>query len=105
MSGFRVEWDSRKPPGQRVLSVRMQIHRDDDESISSVASSESATPKNSEYEPVLREKNGRTYRIVTREYMAQGHDGFTALQGHKYLIDDENGQLMSSLVRKYLLGE
>lgn len=37
--------------------------------------------------------------------MAEGHDGFLALQGQKYLIDDENGQLMSNLVRKYLLGE
>lgn len=53
---------------------------------------------------VKREKNGRTYKIVTREYMAAGHDGYTALLGHKYLIDDEHGQLMSSLVRMYLLG-
>ena len=105
MSGFRVEWDSKRPPGQRVLSVRIQIHRDDDESISSVASSESATPRESEFETVRREMGGRIYRVVTREYMAEGHDGFTALQGHKYLIDDENGQLMSSLVRKYLLGK
>lgn len=37
--------------------------------------------------------------------MAQGHDGFLALKGNKYLIDDEQGQLMSGIVRKYLLGE
>ena len=36
--------------------------------------------------------------------MAQGHDGFTSLPGHRYLIDDEEGQLMSTIVRKYLLG-
>ncbi len=44
------------------------------------------------------------YKIVTREYMAQGHDGFLPLKGNKYLVDDESGQLMSAIVRKYLLG-
>ena len=44
------------------------------------------------------------YRIVTREYMAQGHDGFLLLKGRKYLVDDESGQMMSAIVRKYLLG-
>lgn len=37
--------------------------------------------------------------------MAEGHDGFAALSGHKYLIDHEGGTLMSTIVRKYLLGE
>jgi len=36
--------------------------------------------------------------------MAQGHDGFAALKGNKYLIDDEGGQMFSTLVRQYLLG-
>lgn len=67
-------------------------------------SSGPGTPALVDGEFIKREKNGRTYRIVTREYMATGHDGYTALLGHEYLIDDENGQLMSSLVRKYLLG-
>jgi hypothetical protein len=53
---------------------------------------------------IEREKGGRKYKIVTREYMAQGHDGFLPLKGCRYLIDDENGQMMSTLVRKYLLG-
>ena len=54
-------------------------------------------------EEIKREKGGRTYKIVTREYMAQGHDGFLALNGASYLIDDESGQLFSALVRKYTL--
>lgn len=29
---------------------------------------------------------------------------FVALKGHKYLVDDESGQMMSTIVRKYLLG-
>lgn len=56
-------------------------------------------------EPVQRGKGGRKYKVVTREYMAQGHDGFVALKGSKYLVDDESGQMMSSIVRKYLMGE
>ena len=55
-------------------------------------------------EPIKRVKGGRMYKIVTREYMAQGHDGFLPLKGQKYLVDDESGQLMSAIVRKYLLG-
>ena len=55
-------------------------------------------------EPIKRVKGGRMYKIVTREYMAQGHDGFSPLKGQKYLVDDESGQLMSAIVRKYLLG-
>jgi hypothetical protein len=52
---------------------------------------------------IKQEKNGRKYSIITREYMAQGHDGFAALKGNKYLIDDEVGQMFSTLVRQYLL--
>jgi hypothetical protein len=63
------------------------------------------TPKNLEGDEVKREKGGRKYNIVTREYMAEGHDGYLALKGNKYLIDEEQGQLMSGIVRKYLLGE
>ena len=55
-------------------------------------------------EPIKCVKGGRMYKIVTREYMAQGHDGFLPLKGQKYLVDDESGQLMSAIVRKYLLG-
>lgn len=44
------------------------------------------------------------YRIVTREYMAQGHDGYEPLKGQRYIVDDESGQIMSAIVQKYLLG-
>lgn len=54
-------------------------------------------------QPLPRDPS-QVYRIVTREYMAAGHDGFEALKGKPYLIDDENGVIMSSIVRRYLLG-
>lgn len=70
ISGFRVEWDSRKPPGRRVLSVRLQEEVPDGESI---AGSEPGTPSGAatpaklvDGEPVKREKGGKKYKIVTR---------------------------------------
>jgi len=38
------------------------------------------------------------HKVGTRQYMAEGNDGNNALKGCKYLIDDENGKLMSTLV-------
>ncbi|KAL0947321.1 hypothetical protein HGRIS_013440 [Hohenbuehelia grisea] len=102
ISGFRVSWDSRKPPGERVLGVWLlkEVAESDTGHDDGHANSHALT----DGAPILREKTGRQYKIVTREYMAQGHDGFTPLLGHKYLIDDECGQLMSTIVRRYLLG-
>lgn len=37
--------------------------------------------------------------------MAEGYDGFQALKNRKFIIDDENGQIMSSIIRSFLLGE
>jgi hypothetical protein len=44
------------------------------------------------------------YRVVTRDYMAQGYDGYEAMKGSRYIVDDENGMLFSSLLRNFLLG-
>ena len=49
-------------------------------------------------------KLDQTYWVVTREYLAQGNDGYLALRRGRYIIDDESGQLMSAIVRKFLLG-
>ncbi len=55
-------------------------------------------------EEIERVEGGRKYKIVTREYLAQGHDGFEALMRGKWLVDHECGFTFSSIVRKYLLG-
>ncbi|KAF8126527.1 Metallo-dependent phosphatase-like protein [Boletus edulis] len=104
VSGFRVSWDSRRPPGQRVLEVCLLQEAPSTPSESSGQSPGLGIPVLVDGEFIKREKNGRTYKIVTREYLASGHDGYATLPGHTYLVDDEDGQLMSSLVRKYLLG-
>ena len=105
MSGIGVSWDSRRPAGQRVLGIWLLQEASRSASESSSTSSGVGTHVLVDGEFIKREKNGRTYKIVMRDYLASGHDGYTALLGHKYLIDDEHGQLPSSLVRKYLLGE
>lgn len=98
ISGFKVTWDSRLPPGRRVLSVVLlkQIEKYSDDG---------SPERLVEEEPVPRSKEGRKYNIVTRDYLAEGHDGFVILKGKPYLVDHESGSLMSSIVRQYLLGE
>jgi len=126
ISGFRVSWDSRRPPGQRVLGIWLTKEPSDSsaapsgaatpaarsasssvtsfQSFASGTSVGSVTPPLIDGDPIPRTRGGRLYRIVTREYMAQGHDGFVMLKGKRYLVDDESGQMMSAVVRKYLLG-
>lgn len=48
---------------------------------------------------------GRKYKTVTREYMTQGHNGFSALTKGQMLIDHDYGVIMSGIVRKYLIGK
>jgi len=103
ISGFRVSWDSRRPPDQRVVGVWLQEEYSDNISIKSSDSGPS-TPVLKDGEPIPRDSITPKYKILTRDYMAQGHDGFTSLKGNKYLIDDESGQITSTVVRKYLLG-
>ncbi|GFZ51509.1 hypothetical protein JCM24511_09276 [Saitozyma sp. JCM 24511] len=57
-----------------------------------------------EVKPVGRDQGGRVYRVITREYMALGYDGFEALKNRTYIIDDETGQIMSAIIRSFLLG-
>lgn len=84
-----MTWDSRKDPGSRVLGIWL------------------LKPNASfqvDEEPIERVTGGRKYKIVTREYLAQGHDGFSMLTRGQLLIDHDSGAIMSSIVRKYVLG-
>ena len=90
-----MTWDSRKDPGNRVLGVWL---------LKPNLSSKQASLQVDE-EPIERVAGGRKYKILTREYLAQGHDGFSMLTGAPSLIDHDCGAIMSSIVRKYLLGK
>jgi len=97
VSGLRISWDTRRQPGERVIGIWLLLEEENGRN------NENGVHLN--LEPVLRVKGGRKYRIVTREYMVDGHDGYEALRGSRQLIDHECGELMSSIVRRYLLGE
>ncbi|KAF8906004.1 Metallo-dependent phosphatase-like protein [Gymnopilus junonius] len=96
IAGFRVEWDSRKSPGERVTGIWVMTP-------ASQTQDNKLNDMQYNKEPVKKESGDRKYTIVTREYMAQGHDGFTALTRGKVLIDGECGSTLSTIVRKYLL--
>ena len=107
LNGLRVEWDSRKPPNSRVLSVKIDVSAD--------RKHEDSANDKPIWEDLKREKGGKMWRVVTRDYLAQGKDGFESLKGQwtwnerfcalrlcagcKYLIDDESGLNMSTFKR------
>jgi hypothetical protein len=109
VAGFRVEWDSRRPSGQRVLSVKLpqelQDHDHDGTHSEDGSVSGTQTPVPTNMVDVSKEPGGPQYNVVTRLYMAQGFDGYEAFKECKYLVDEENGRIMSDLVRHYLLGK
>ncbi|KAI9183847.1 hypothetical protein H9P43_002899 [Blastocladiella emersonii ATCC 22665] len=82
VSGLSFEFDPSLPPGSRVLSVTM-------------------TCTAFEHLPLDR---AQTYRVATRNYLADGHDGFTSLVPHTTVVDDESGMLITTILRKYFLG-
>jgi 5'-nucleotidase len=101
ISGFRVQWDSRRSPGQRVLGIWLLNEIEDSESGHHPPTGGS-TPRLVDGQAI--ERTAKKFKIVTRQYMADGHDGFTALTRGRSIIDDEGGQLASAIVRKYLMG-
>ncbi|SPO24663.1 related to 5`-nucleotidase precursor [Ustilago trichophora] len=142
VAGMMVKWDSRKPPGQRLVSVELldnpldtPASRNADEDSMQVDGDETKPSNSSSSEeegdvgklrrfsvtklpgggydvevhrPALVSRGAlemdKTYRVVTREYLAEGYDGFDALKRGRFVVDHENGQLMSAIVRKFLLG-
>ncbi|EGD72662.1 hypothetical protein, variant, partial [Salpingoeca rosetta] len=73
VSGLRMTFDPSLPPGSRLVEVTVGEDR----------------------EPLDVDK---TYTLATRGYMADGHDGYTALKGSKIIVDPENGSLLSTIV-------
>jgi hypothetical protein len=84
VSGFRVRWDSRKAPGERLIDISID--------------------RGGAWKPIVRDEKGVKYCVVTREYMADGHDGYEELLGRPRPINEEAGQLFSTIIRRYLLG-
>ncbi|RXK38756.1 hypothetical protein M231_03932 [Tremella mesenterica] len=115
ISGLVVKWDHTLPPYQRVKSIHLSAAAqkedlDDPDDLVDFVDQEDGTRIEVKQRPpevgeeVKNEEGGRMYKVITREYMAQGYDGFTALKNRRTLIDDESGLIISSIIRSFLLG-
>ncbi|KAJ9115326.1 hypothetical protein QFC24_007035 [Naganishia onofrii] len=121
IAGLRVKWDHTKPPGQRLISVHLvkspapngddpEDEYENPEDLVKFFEQEDGTRVEVRQrvavlgEEIKRDDTGRIYRVITRNYMAEGYDGFEALKNRKFIVDDDNGQIMSSIVRSFLLG-
>jgi 5'-nucleotidase len=80
VSGLKFTFDPSKPAGIRVSNVLI-LHNDDELG---------------EYKPIDLK---RTYKLATKTYLAQGKDGFVCFKDCKYLIPEESGLLLSSMIR------
>lgn len=84
MSGVKFTFDPSKPPMSRIVrsSVEVLVSNVDD----------------AEYVPMDQEK---TYKVVTKKYLADGKDGYTSLMEAKVLVDDEESPRLPTLLRNH----
>ncbi|CAO3597150.1 unnamed protein product [Absidia cylindrospora] len=107
VAGIRVEWSSQNAPGHRIKSILCVNHTN-----TSATHHHSILPDQDELLAKYQPENmtpldlEREYIVVTRSYMALGYDGYKALKvtPDKYIVDKENGVLISTLYRKFFLG-
>ncbi|KAJ3084755.1 hypothetical protein HK102_000566 [Quaeritorhiza haematococci] len=87
VSGLKFTFDSSRPSGSRVLSVHLIEHHPDNQTCNVV--------------PLDPEKE---YKVTTRAYLAQGHDGFDAFKNGEYIVDAEDGMILSAVIRRFFTG-
>jgi 5'-nucleotidase len=124
VAGLSITWDSSKSSGKRLVEVCLLedihlFHPDGSKKEEGTVEAEKSTTyafqpsQEGGYhvevnQPKIRKgaklEMDKVYRVCTREYMADGHDGYEALTRGTDIIDHESGALMSTLVRKFLLG-
>lgn len=75
VSGLVIEADPSRPPGQRVLSIKV-----------------GETPLD----------DGKTYAVATNDYMSRGGDGYTTFQEAKAVLPAADSPLMASEVMDYI---
>lgn len=122
VAGMRVVWDSSKEPFHRVVSVdllrqpfdgkfssseklRMKM-RDQYQFVPSDDTDDDDIVTVHRIAPGVKEPLdlNKKYNVVTRGYLADGNDGYSVLTQGKFILTHESGELMSTIVRKYLLG-
>ncbi|KAG2140515.1 Metallo-dependent phosphatase [Suillus bovinus] len=96
ISGFRVEWRTSKESGKRIEKMWL---REETKQVGP-----DGKPKLIDKEEIKR-NHDRKYIVTVGEYMTQGGDGYTVLEQQKLILNGENGQPKSTLIRKFLLGK
>jgi hypothetical protein len=103
VSGCRVVYEPTAPVGSRVRKVYIQPR-------SGITGNNNDTNTEEQQDPTLARPGEveldleRMYKVCTRYYLACGNDGYEPLKGCEFLVDDENGILISTLLRKFFLG-
>ncbi|ORZ40200.1 Metallo-dependent phosphatase-like protein [Catenaria anguillulae PL171] len=82
VSGIAFTFDPSRPEGHRIVESHLTCSKFENQAVDLA----------------------QTYRVVTRNYLAEGHDGFSSLLPHTTIVDDEAGLLISTIMRKYFLG-
>jgi 2',3'-cyclic-nucleotide 2'-phosphodiesterase (5'-nucleotidase family) len=75
VSGLTIEYDPRRPPGRRILAIRI--------------GGKPLDPN-------------RTYRIATNDFLARGGDGYASFAGAPQLIPAEDAPLLANEVMVYV---
>ncbi|KAG0171895.1 hypothetical protein DFQ28_003804 [Apophysomyces sp. BC1034] len=109
LAGMRLEWNPERPPGERVRRVYVleTYHVQ-----GSPTGRDGIMPRQEDVADQYNPENmipldlEREYVVATRAYLAQGYDGFQALKvgPERYVLDEENGVLVSTLYRRFFLG-
>eukprot|EP01103_Thecamoeba_quadrilineata_P018956 TRINITY_DN7495_c0_g1_i1.p1 TRINITY_DN7495_c0_g1~~TRINITY_DN7495_c0_g1_i1.p1 ORF type:complete len:555 (+),score=54.16 TRINITY_DN7495_c0_g1_i1:24-1667(+) len=74
VSGISFEWDPSKPPGSRIVSVT--------------------------YKDKPLDLNDE-FTLCTKSYLTQGKDGYDVFLHKPMIVDEENGLLISTMMRNY----
>jgi len=77
VAGVRFSFDPSKPAGERIAAARVEVQG----------------------EPL---DLAREYRLATKEYLATGRDGYSALVGARELVSAENCPTLPVLMRTHL---
>jgi 5'-nucleotidase len=98
VSGCRIIYEPGAEPGSRVRKVWVQTGLPPPYHTVKELDPTQPRPGEVELDPE------KIYTVCTRHYLASGNDGYEALKDCEYVIDDEAGVLISTMIHKYFLG-
>jgi len=76
VSGVFFEFDPSKPSGNRITKL-LDKHQ----------------------KPIIPDQ---LYSLATKSYIADGKDGYDCFQGKRYIITEENGLILTTMIRNYI---